>query len=30
LGGAFRAMENFPFARSIEMDLNFPSYAAVN
>ena len=30
LGGAFRAMENFPFARSIEMDLNFPSYAGVN
>jgi len=30
LGGAFRAMDNFPFARSIEMNLNFPSRAAVN
>jgi hypothetical protein len=30
LSGAFRAMETFPFARSIEMNLNFPSFAAVN
>jgi hypothetical protein len=30
LGGAFRAMEKFPFAKSIEMDLNFPSRALVN
>jgi hypothetical protein len=30
LGGAFRAMERFPFARSIEINLNFPSFASVN
>jgi hypothetical protein len=28
LGGAFRAMEKFPFANSIRMNLNFPSYVA--
>jgi hypothetical protein len=27
LGGAFRAMEKFPFAKSIQMNLNFPSFA---
>jgi hypothetical protein len=30
LGGPFRALENFPFAKSIEMNLDFPPFAAVN